>query len=61
MTGEDVKALRNALGLTQREFAKFALVSAATISRWERRRTLSRLAEQQMATIALDMIEYQEK
>ena len=53
MTGEDVKALREALGLTQRAFAALAYVSASTVNRWESGKSKpSRLAVNRLTELA---------
>ncbi len=36
MTGREVRRVRRALSLTQREFAKLVGVTANTVARWER-------------------------
>lgn len=36
MTGDCIKAIRKAMGLTQMEFARAFQVSFATVNRWER-------------------------
>ena len=35
ITGEEIKALRQTLNMTQREFAGFAGCSVPTVERWE--------------------------
>ena len=48
-TDIDVRALRDALGMTQEEFAREVGVSFTTVSRWETGRgTPSRLARRQL-------------
>lgn len=36
MTGEEIRAARDTLGLTQRQFAQLLGVTANTVARWER-------------------------
>lgn len=49
MTSEDVKGLRERLGLNQEQFAARVGVSGTTVSRWEQgHSTPSRLAEERI-------------
>lgn len=53
MDGSQVKVIRQALGLTQEEFAHQLGVTLCTVSRWENNKTLpSRLALRQIEQLA---------
>jgi len=52
MTPKEIKAIRERLGLTQKEFATRLKLDAITISRWERgEQRPSRLALRQLARL----------
>lgn len=52
MTGDEIKALRQALHLTQEDFAHSLNVTTTTVNRWEHNRAKpSRLAEKALAEL----------
>lgn len=52
MNGQDVKALRDRLGMTQMEFAVALGVDTGSVSKWERGAPISRLAERVLRELA---------
>lgn len=50
MTGNEIKSLRNDMGLTQEEFAHEMQVSYSTINRWERDKNAPRRVFANMLT-----------